>query len=197
MIKTQVLKHQSVEHVDHVDLDEGVIRTCEKYFPQWGDAWRDPRAKLHIRDGAQFVRECPDENYDVIIQDSSDPFTVGDDGVTRPLPSGVLYEEDHICQLYRILKPNGILNIQGESFAVPSSLEGIVSWRRNMDACGFKRSRYGSIFTTSYPTGQIGLLLGEKDPASASKYPLILSRYRQMVEAGKKTTYYHPPLQKG
>ena len=108
----KVLKHHSVEQVDHVDLDEEVIRTCEQHFPQWGDAWKDPRATLHICDGAQFVRDTPDGTYDVIIQDSSDPFVVGDDGIMRPLPSGVLYEEDHICQLHRILKPNGILNIQ-------------------------------------------------------------------------------------
>lgn len=108
----QVLKHQSVEHVDHVDLDEAVVRTCEEHFPQWGDAWKDPRASLHIADGAQFVRDAADGTYDVIIQDSSDPFVVDDDGVMKTLPSGVLYEEDHICQLHRILKPNGILNIQ-------------------------------------------------------------------------------------
>ena len=108
----QVLKHDSVERVDHVDLDEDVIKTCEKYFPQWGDAWKDPRAELHIKDGAQFVRDTPDNFYDVIIQDSSDPWVIEDDGTATPLPSGVLYEEDHICELHRILKPKGILNLQ-------------------------------------------------------------------------------------
>ena len=108
----EVLKHPSVEHVDHVDLDKDVIETCEKYFPQWGDAWKDPRAHLHICDGAEFVRDTPDNFYDVIIQDSSDPWIAGEDGVMMPLPSGVLYEEEHICELYRVLKPNGVLNIQ-------------------------------------------------------------------------------------
>jgi spermidine synthase len=112
VVSLQVLKHESVEHVDHVDLDEDVVKTCEQYFPQWGDAWKDPRASLHICDGAQFVRDATDGTYDVIIQDSSDPFVVGDDGVMKPLPSEALYEESHICQLHRILKPNGILNIQ-------------------------------------------------------------------------------------
>jgi hypothetical protein len=37
---------------------------------------------------------------------------VDDSGDIHPLPSGVLYEEDHLCQLHRILKPDGILNIQ-------------------------------------------------------------------------------------
>ena len=107
-----MLRHDSVEHVDHVDLDGDVVEACSKYFPQWGDAWKDPRAKLHIMDGAEFVRNSPDSFYDVVIQDSSDPFIIEDDGTATPLPSGVLYEEDHICHLHRILKPNGILNIQ-------------------------------------------------------------------------------------
>jgi spermidine synthase len=108
----EVLKHPSVERVDHVDLDGDVIKTCETHFPQWGDAWKDPRANLHICDGAKFVRDTPDNFYDVIIQDSSDPWIAGEDGVMMPLPSGVLYEQEHICELYRVLKPNGVLNIQ-------------------------------------------------------------------------------------
>jgi spermidine synthase len=112
ILYTQVLKHEGVEHVDHVDLDEDVIETCETFFPQWGDAWKDPRAELHIKDGAQFVRDAPNDWYDVIIQDSSDPWNMEADGTATPLPSSVLYEEDHICQLQRILKSNGILNLQ-------------------------------------------------------------------------------------
>jgi len=193
----EVLKHPSVEHVDHVDLDGDVIQTCEKYFPQWGDAWKDPRANLHICDGAKFVRDTPDNYYDVIIQDSSDPWIAGEDGVMMPLPSGVLYEQEHICELYRILKPNGIMNIQAESFNVPTSLAGIITWRKTMEACGFERSRYGSIHTSSYPTGQIGLLLGEKKPSNSSNMPSVWTRYKKILDAGGKTTYYHPPLQRG
>lgn len=106
------MKHPSVEVVDHVDLDLDVIETCQKYFPRWGDCWQDPRANLHIKDGAQFVAETPDSYYDVIIQDSSDPWVIEDDGTATPLPSGVLYEEDHICELHRVLSPSGILNLQ-------------------------------------------------------------------------------------
>lgn len=193
----EVLKHPSVERVDHVDLDEEVIKTCEKYFPQWGDAWKDSRANLHICDGAKFVRDTPDNYYDVIIQDSSDPWIAGEDGIMMPLPSGVLYEEAHLCELYRVLRPNGILNIQAESFNVPTSLDGIVTWRRTMEACGFERSRYGSIHTSSYPTGQIGLLLGEKLPSDSSKMPSVWTRYEKILEAGGGTTYYHPPIQRG
>jgi len=200
----EVLKHATVEHVDHVDLDTDVITTCEQFFPQWADGWKDARTKLHIADGAQFTKETPGETYDVIIQDSSDPWTVDEDGVVNPLPSGVLYEKEHICALYRILKPNGILNIQAESFNIPTSLEGIVQWRQLMKDCGFQRSRYGTIHTTSYPTGQIGFLMAEKiisTVSSSSKSKDIWKRYQEMIGNGsgnnRRTTYYHPPLQRG
>jgi spermidine synthase len=120
------LKHSTVEVVDHVDLDEEVINTCQIHFPQWGHCWKDPRARLHISDGAKFVRDAPDNYYDVIIQDSSDPWVVEDDGTITPLPSGVLYEEDHICQLHRVLSPNGILNLQVRISS---------SWSHNSDFC--------------------------------------------------------------
>jgi len=193
----EVLKHPSVVHVDHVDLDEDVISTCEQHFPQWGDCWKDPRATLHIQDGAEFVRNTPDNFYDVIIQDSSDPWVIEEDGSATPLPSGVLYEEDHICQLYRVLAQDGILNLQGESFNVPDSLEGISAWRKNMEACGFERSRYASILTTSYPTGHIGMLMGEKKSSTASTQKAIVKRFRKMVEMGGRTTYYQPSLSRG
>ena len=66
-----------------------------------------------------------------------------------------------------------------------------------MEACGFKRSRYGSIMTSSYPTGQIGMLLAEKDPSAAASHQSIKDRFRRMASTGQSTTYYHPPLQKG
>ena len=110
-----MLKHKGVQHVDHVDLDGDVTEVCKKHFP-WGNAWSDSRSKLCIEDGAAFVAKAEDASYDVIIQDSSDPWIAGEDGEMMPLPSGVLYEEEHICELYRILKPNGILNIQVRDF---------------------------------------------------------------------------------
>lgn len=66
-----------------------------------------------------------------------------------------------------------------------------------MEACGFKRTRYGSVMTISYPTGHIGLLIAEKEPAMSADYASIHRRYREMIGNGKKTTYYHPSLQKG
>jgi spermidine synthase len=191
----EVLKHDSVEHVDHVDLDGDVIKTCETYFPQWGSGWKDPRVKLHINDGAEFVKNIADGTYDVIVQDSSDPYEVEADGSITPLPSGALYEETHFCDLQRILTADGVLMIQGESYSIPSSLNSISTWRDRMAKCGFQRTRYGNIMTSSYPTGQIGFLLAEKNPSASTNDTTIVERYEKLVKSGKATTYYHAPLQ--
>jgi len=87
-------------------------------------------------------------------------------------------------------------SMKAESFNVPSNVEGIVSWRKHMEECGFARSRYGSIMTVSYTTGHIGMLMGEKDPSSCSKDGEIRTRYGQMVASGQRTSYYHPGLQR-
>lgn len=110
-ILSEVLKHPSVVHVDHVDLDEQVIETCKKFF-KWGNAWSDPRVHLHIEDGAQFVKRAEAGSYDVVIQDSSDPWTSNEKGETIPLPSSSLYVPEHILNIYRALAADGILNFQ-------------------------------------------------------------------------------------
>lgn len=110
-VVNEVLKHPSVQHVDHVELDVDVITTCQKFFP-WGHVWDDPRVRLHIRDGATFVQEAPAGSYDVIIQDSSDPWSWDENGNTKVLPSSVLYSADHYRSIYRVLAEGGVLSFQ-------------------------------------------------------------------------------------
>lgn len=193
---SEVLKHDAVEHVDHVDLDVEVIETCKKYF-SWSEAWKDPRVHLHVADGAAFVRNVEDETYDVIIQDSSDPWTWADNGSKVVLPSSVLYSKQHFGNIHRILKPDGVLNIQAETIQIPSDLDGIRDWRQLALNVGFATARYGSLVISSYPTGQIGFLLCEKNTSAGSQPSTIQERYSRMLEAGKSTSYYHPPQQTG
>lgn len=193
-VLSEVLKHKSVEHVDHVDLDGEVIQVCKDHF-SWGGAWDDPRVSLHIADGAAFVRDAPSGSYDVIIQDSSDPFTWADDGEKVDLPSKTLYEDDHFVNIERSLGDDGIFNFQAETFNIESDLEGIVEWRKQALAVGFQDARYGSLSISSYPTGQIGFLLCVKNTEGVSSLPDIEERYDEMVAAGGATSYYHPKLQ--
>eukprot|EP00979_Chaetoceros_neogracilis_P009639 scaffold2192_cov268-Chaetoceros_neogracile.AAC.41 len=194
-VLSEVLKHPEVEHVDHVDLDGDVIQICKDQFG-WGKAWDDPRVNLHIADGAAFVKNTTEGFYDVIIQDSSDPYTWDEEtGERVDLPSKTLYSEDHFQNISRALKENGVFSFQAETFNIESDLEGIVEWRQRALNVGFSDSRYGSITISSYPTGQIGFLLCRKSPSAVPSVKAILDRYERMVLSGNGTSYYQPKLQ--
>lgn len=194
-VLSEVLKHPEVEHVDHVDLDGEVIQVCREHF-EWGRAWDDPRVKLHVADGAAFVKNATAGFYDVIIQDSSDPYTWEEgSGEKIDLPSLTLYSEEHFENISRILGEAGIFSFQAETFNIESDLEGIVEWRQRALDVGFEDARYGSISISSYPTGQIGFLLCRKSTKSTPAMESVLSRFDMMVEMGRGTSYYQPKLQ--
>jgi spermidine synthase len=49
-----------------------VVEASKKYLPTISCGFNDPRVKVHIRDGFEFMKEHKNE-FDVIITDSSDP----------------------------------------------------------------------------------------------------------------------------
>jgi len=126
-VVSEVLKHKTVSTIDHVELDEGVIEASKRYFDWARDLWDDDRVHLHVRDGSKFLVEMAIEvessgtiPYDVIIQDSADPFVVEEDGVTiTTLPSAVLYSPDHFSAVFRSLNPeSGVFLFQAETYNV-------------------------------------------------------------------------------
>lgn len=193
-VLSEVLKHPEVEHVDHVDLDSDVIDVCRDHFP-WGSAWDDPRAHLHFADGSKFLAEAEDHFYDVIIQDSSDPFTWNEKGEKVDLPSKTLYSKEHFQNIERALAPDGIFNFQAETFNIESDLDGIVEWRKQALDVGFEDAQYGSITISTYPGGQIGFLLCRKLKNSSTIQDEIETRFENMLESGNETEYYQPKLQ--
>ena len=159
-VVSEVLKHTAVASVDHVDLDEEVIRSSEKIFPWATNLWQNQRVNLHIADGAQFAKEQLEKgiSYHVIIQDASDPFYY-DKHDKIILPSSVLYTRDHFETMYKLLETeNGVMTMQGETYNIPSNLIGIKAWLGLLGDIGFQKNRYGSISIGTYPTGQIGFI---------------------------------------
>lgn len=106
----EVLRHDSVEKVDMVEIDEEVIKVCREYFPDISCRLDDPRVNLVIRDGIEFVKGIEVE-YDVVLIDSTDP--VG--------PGEVLFTDEFYQNVLRALKPGGLVALQSES---PFGLEG-------------------------------------------------------------------------
>ena len=76
-ILREALRHP-VDRVTLVEIDASVVEVCTTHMPSISDgAFDNPRVHLVIADGARFVAES-EQNFDVIIVDSTDPIGPGE-----------------------------------------------------------------------------------------------------------------------
>jgi len=87
-----------------VEIDELVITACRKQLPKVSGNLSDPRVSFIFTDGIEFVKNTEQE-YDVIIVDSSDPKG----------PAEQLFEVEFYQHLKNALKDDGILVCQSQS----------------------------------------------------------------------------------
>jgi len=100
----EVLKYPSVEEAHLCEIDDKVIFVAETYFPTISSGLKDPRVKIFIEDGNEFLDEKKNY-YDIIIMDSSDP--VG--------KSEALFKEEFYQKVKNALKEDGLMVAQTES----------------------------------------------------------------------------------
>jgi spermidine synthase len=67
----EILKHDCVEKLYFIEIDEEVIKTSKKFFPSISSAIDDPRVEIKCMDGAEFIKAMKN-SIDVIIVDSTD-----------------------------------------------------------------------------------------------------------------------------
>ncbi|MDB9528592.1 polyamine aminopropyltransferase [Oscillatoria sp. CS-180] len=101
----EILKHEQVKSLTMVEIDEAVVRASRKFLPTLSSGLDDPKLNLIIGDGIEFVKNAPAESYDLIVVDSSDP--VG--------PSEGLFSKAFYQDVYRCLRPDGLMTAQSES----------------------------------------------------------------------------------
>ena len=58
-------------HINMFSLQR-VIEVSKEYLPTMAIGYKDPRVKVHVQDGAEFLVDHK-ESFDIIITDSSDP----------------------------------------------------------------------------------------------------------------------------
>lgn len=100
----ELLIHGCVESVDMVEIDERVVEVSRKYLPGCAGWLDDPRVNLIFQDAVEFVKHAQAE-YDVVLVDSTDP--VG--------PGEGLFNKSFYQDVYKGLKPDGIVTVQSES----------------------------------------------------------------------------------
>ena len=73
----EVLKHNTVQSVVMVDIDEQVVKACQKFLPSHHKgSFEDPRMNLIFGDAAEYLEQSG-ESFDVIIIDVPDPIENG------------------------------------------------------------------------------------------------------------------------
>ncbi|MFJ7935833.1 polyamine aminopropyltransferase [Sporosarcina sp. NPDC096371] len=100
----ELTKYDTIEHIDMVEIDEMVVDVCVEYIPQTASKLNDPRVNLYFEDGLKFVRN-KENDYDLIIVDSTDPFGPGEG----------LFTKEFYGNCYKALREDGILVNQHES----------------------------------------------------------------------------------
>jgi len=137
----EVLKHDTVQHVDQVELDERVTRVAEKFFPELCESNNDPRANLVFTDGIKWIQGALPASYQLIIVDSTDP--VG--------PAAGLFESDFYKACYSALTDDGLVIAQSESPLFHGKL--IQSMRASMKTAGYRNFATFLFPQCTYPSG--------------------------------------------
>ena len=154
----EVLKHSSVERVTLCDIDEAVVRVSKLYLPHMAHVYSDPRVTVFIGDGFKFLPEHENE-YDVIITDSSDP--VG--------PAAALFEAPYFTLLRNALKEGGNMSTQGECIWLHLPL---IRELRETTKRLFPVADYAFTTIPTYPSGQIGFVICSKEAGRSMSTPL-------------------------
>ncbi|MEM4904274.1 MAG: methyltransferase domain-containing protein, partial [Desulfurococcaceae archaeon] len=104
----EVLKHNTVKEVVMVDIDPVVVEFSKKYLEHMHQgSFDDPRSKVIIMDGKDYIKRGPSSYFDVVIMDLTDPYA---SEVARPL-----YSSEAFAEIKRILKPEGVVVTQAGS----------------------------------------------------------------------------------
>ncbi len=100
----EILKHESIEKITIVDIDEMVVNTCKKYLPSISSGLDDPRVEVLIMDAFEYIKDKHDL-FDVILITTPNPLGPGVGKFTNQFYQNVK----------SALRKDGILVVQSES----------------------------------------------------------------------------------
>ena len=175
----ELTRYSTVEHIDMVEIDEEVVKVCREYLPQTACRLDDPRVHLYFEDGLRYVRTKENE-YDLIIVDSTDPFGPGEG----------LFTSEFYGNCYNALTENGILVNQHESPYYEEDAKAMQRAHKRINEF-FPICRVYQVHIPTYPSGH--WLFGF---ASKTVDPLAFDA-DSWNALGIKTKYYNTDLHKG
>lgn len=109
-ILRDILRHNTIEKVVMVDIDEELIQIVKTHLPEWHQgAFDDPRVQVLHADALAYLQQT-DERYDVIYGDLPDP--------VEDSPAAPLFTVDFFALVKSRLNPGGFYALQAENTEV-------------------------------------------------------------------------------
>ena len=161
-------------------IDEQVVQVCKEYLPQTACKFDDERVNLFFEDGLKFVRRKENE-YDLIIVDSTDPFGPGEG----------LFTKEFYGNCFKALTDSGILINQHESTYYDSYVDMVKRTHKRISSA-FPVSMVYQAHIPTYPSGH--WLFGF---AAKNLHPIYDLKSEQWEKLGIKTRYYNTDLHMG
>ena len=155
----EAVKHSCVEEVVMCEIDEKVVQLSKKFLPGLSAGFSHQKTKLIIGDAIQYIKECGDSSFDVIISDTSDP-----EG-----PAEFLFEKEHYGLLKKVLRPDGILCSQAGCIWIDISL---ICKMMEFSRVLFPTVDYATFNVPTYPYGALGFLLCSNSEGVNFREPL-------------------------
>lgn len=117
----EVLKHTTVREAIMIDIDPVVVEFSKKYLEHMHKgSFSDPRARVIIMDGKDYVKQAPNNYFDVVIMDLTDPYA---SEIAKPL-----YSPEAFREIRRILRDDGVVVTQaGSSYFYPDEYKWVLS----------------------------------------------------------------------
>ena len=137
----ELVRYHDIEKIDMVEIDELVVEVCKKYLPLTACRFDDERLTVYYEDGLKFVRSKENE-YDLIIVDSTDPFGPGEG----------LFTKEFYGNCCKALKEDGILINQHESPFYPDDAAACQRAHKNIVKT-FPIAKVYQAHIPTYPSG--------------------------------------------
>jgi len=173
----ELFKHRGIERVDLVEIDGAVIEMAKTHLRSvCGTAFEDPRLRLTIGDGVEFVADSRD-SFDLILVDSNDP----------TIDTNILYGESFYRHCAARLTPGGVLVSQN---ALPFFNR---DWLRKPIARLRKVFADVGCYQVAVPSfygGFMAFSWASADPALRQLDHAVLEA--RFAQAGLDTDYYTP-----
>ncbi len=144
----EAVKHPYLKEVHLCELDDLVIEKSKEYLKSCSCELDNPRVKIFIQDGFDFLRKR-ENYYDIILIDSTDPIGEG----------AKLFDTPFIKLVYNALKDDGIAVRQSESpFYDMKILKEVYEKTKAV----FPVNRVYKAFIPTYPSGLWTFLFASK-----------------------------------